>query len=230
MMCKSGDKGFTLMEVIIAVAIISVIMMTAISAMKMAGDTLAADIMDNMVYSSIEQVAGELCEEMQYAPGSSISVSNDGSWVNFQVPVDLDGDGTVYPAGDTSQPVELGVIHGGVPSSGSTTYRFVSTGSVSEAALSMDLNGNGNMSDSFEVGYMEKVMSDTVSAWSIQMRRGNGFVQPKGALGGDIDGDGQPDPVFAVSGNTVTVNLWSLGVDPRAQPRLASSTAIVCTK
>ena len=222
-----GNRGFTLVEVMIAVSIMSVLMMTALTAMKMASDTLAVDILDNMVYSSLETVTGEICEDLQCARVSPLPA--DGAWINFQVPVDLDGDGTVFAGGDTGL-LELGVSLGGMPRRGSVTYRFVATNTVSESLIRRDVNGNGNPADVFDIGHILKTMSDPLSGWTLTQKRGNGFVQLRGAYGGDMDGDGNPDPIFAVSGDTVTVSLWSLGVDPRVEPRLANSTATVCTK
>ena len=222
----SSERGFTLMEVMIALTIMSVIMMTALTAMKMAGDSLAADSLDNVAYSNVETVTAEVCEELQLAP--SPSVPGDGSWINFQVPVDLDGDGTVFASGDTDL-LELGISLGGMPRNGSITYRFVRDDSVSEAVLGRDVNRN-NAVDEFDVGHILKTLSDPLSGWSMTQKRGRGFIQLKGNYGGDIDGDGQGDPIFSVSGDTVTISLWNLGVDPRVEPRLANSTARVCTK
>jgi len=209
---RSGGRGFTLVELLISISILSVVMLTAFAAIKMVGDALAAETLDNLVYSAVERVVGAIAEDLHYADISL--VSTDGTMINFQVPMDLNTDGTVSAG-------ELGFDLGGMPVNGSVTYRFVMT-----AAISVDLNEDG-VSEDFDLGHMVKLMLNADTGQTITQRMGNWIIQPTGNWGGDIGGDGNPDPIFSQSGDRTTISLWSLGVDPRVAPRLANSRSAV---
>ena len=209
---RSGRRGFTLVELLISVSILSMVMLTAFAAIKMVGDSLAAETLDNLAYSAVERVVAEIAEDLHYADISLVSV--DGTTVNFQVPVDL----SVPPDGIAES---MGFHLGGMPRNGSVTYSFVMTETVS-----VDLSGDGVAQD-FDRGYMVKLMVDDAGVRVAEWKRGNWIVQPAGNWGGDIDGDGDPDPMFEQSGDRMTISLWSVGVDPRVAPRLANSRSAV---
>lgn len=224
MKTRCGERGFTLLELMIAVSILSIVMLTALSALKMVGDSMAAETLDNAAYSAVERVVGEIAEELHCADITLVSA--DRTTINYQIPVDLDGDGTVFVTG--TENVEYGFELGGMPRNGSVTYSFVATETVSELALGRDLNGDGDSADVFDLGHMAKVMTDIDAGRTLTWKRGNWLVQPSGAYGGDIDGDGDDDPIFEQLGNhRLRISLWSLGVDPRIAPRLANSRSSV---
>lgn len=224
---RPGEGGFTLVELLISVSILSMVMLTAFAAVKMVGDSLAAETLDNLAYSAVERVVAAIAEDLHYAQITDID-DVEWTWINFQVPVDLNGDGTI-------EDTELGFLLGGRPTPGSVTYAFEadelpdgSPRTVSEGMWG-DLNGDGDSADTFDLGHMVKLMKDTDTGDEITQRMGNWIIQPTDNWGGDIDGDaaGDDDPIFSRSGKRVTISLWSLGVDPRVAPRLANSTSVV---
>ena len=224
-----NERGFTLIEVMIAVFIMSMVMLTALSALQMAGRNVAAQTLDNMAYSAVETVVAEVAEDLHYADAAGVTIIDVGNAqvITFRlpkIPVDLDGDGTFL---DADGNIEFGYNPRMLPVNGRVMYEFVKTSDISEGTR-VDLNWDTDTDDAFDVGYMQKKITNPDDASDeIILKRGNWIVQPKDNWGGDIDGDGDKDPIFVKDGTRVTISVWSLGADPRVAPRLANSRATV---
>ena len=55
-------------------------------------------------------------------------------------------------------------------------------------------------------------------------------VQPSGNWGGDIDGDGNPDPIFQSSAGRVTMDLWQMRVDQAGNTHVVRCQTSVCLR
>ncbi len=133
--------------------------------------------------------------------------AGDGASVTFQMPVDPDGDGVLH---DGNGIVSWGMSINGVDQSGATgTFAYIVDGQIDETILGTDVNGDGDQLDQFDVGHLERTLSDGTRS----MLTGNWVLQPLGNHGGDVDGDLLPDPVFRIQENgdrkLVTMDLFT---------------------
>lgn len=110
--------------------------------------------------------------------------------VHYHVPVDAEGDGNVLDQGGV---VQMGA--NGVRDQSIVLY-YVQERLFSEAAEKMDLNRDGDLSDVFSVGRLERNLQDETGL-NIETRViAKEVVLSSPTPGVDIDGDGQADPVF----------------------------------
>ena len=107
--------------------------------------------------------------------------------------VDSDGDGSLI--GADGRPQWGGRVGGAAVAGARTQARYVLVRTVDEAALATDINRDGDQVDRFDLGRLERVEPDGTL---IQMIGGL-VAQPNGNWGGDLDGDGVADPLFAVN-------------------------------
>ena len=79
-------KGFTLVEVLVAVSIMTIIGWALVSVLKVADTVWDADagLMD--LQQEVRQVMDGMIREARQAPADSIIVSNDGARVDFSIP------------------------------------------------------------------------------------------------------------------------------------------------
>jgi prepilin-type N-terminal cleavage/methylation domain-containing protein len=213
-----GNAGFTLLEMVVAVAILSLVLLMAFGTMKRTTEVSSMESLRNQMERSGAESLEAMVEELNAS--SVLAIASDGSLLTFQVPVDLDGNGTVL---DADGNCEFGLDDLGVVSNGSATLMFVQNqvgGNpevLSEAALGRDLNGDGDRVDIYDRGRI--VRNSTASALNRTLT-GVRVIQPSGNWGGDIDGDGQADPVFRMNGKQVWIDLWTLGLDEAGTPHL----------
>lgn len=134
--------------------------------------------------------------------------------ITYRLPVDHDGDGDFL---DDEGRVTFGATH---PTAGdqlssnlaadptrylaNTNYtyrlRFVENpaNQYSEAATGVDLNNDGDLTDTFDVGHLEKTIRGNgggVADQVIQLTA-DVVLLVDGSVVGDVDGDGNDDPLF----------------------------------
>ena len=229
--------GFTLLEAMVAVAILSGILLTALLAIHSGTDMTNIESARNNMERSNQEALDKLALELRDAAPRVVTVAGDGSAIQFQIPVDLNANGTVL---DGNANIEFGFTdRNGAPQSGTITYRFVqnTVGGqpeiLDEAALGMGLNRDGDSSDRFVRGRLVRVTR--VTGWpEVQdpLPIGLWIVQPAGNLGGDVDGDGVADPIFQLdaAGGRVLVNLWSMHADGRKNRQMVLSGTSICLR
>lgn len=209
---RGGRAGFTLLEMMVAIAILSVVMLAVFRTMTHTSDLAAVEAQQN----DLEKAGQKMLEEMSAAlrSASVISISSDGTRIVFQVPVDLDGNGTVL---DGSGNVEFGAQEGGVVTDDTITYRFVQDvvgaqpDMLSEGLLRRDINRDGDLLDRFDRGFLGRITSAPGAA--LRECAGVWVVQPTANYGGDVDGDGSADPIFRMANERLWIDLWLASVD-----------------
>lgn len=220
-----NEKGLTLVEVMIATSIMSVIMMSIMMALVQGNDQVAYELPRD----ELEQGASAVLERLElilrnarYFGASPVSA--DGTAVTFQVLVeDVNGDvvdanfnpvwGVVKGLGTRIyNQAGVQILGSAVGGTGTISYvkRRDARGDVvlSEPLLQANINVNTevqrDMTDVFDLG---DLVFSTNDGWSMNL--GNGWIlQPRGTPGGDIDGDGAPDPIFRRTGDQIEVRLW----------------------
>ena len=165
------------------------------------------------------------------AGGYSVTLDTGAPSITYRVPIDHDLDSDVV---DENGTIEWGVelpqgpfqsvdldelqLDGDSDGNGATNsdaytilVRFVPNPKLiyDEAATTIDLNGDGNLDDVFEVGHLEKVFRAVNSADDFVLQITPDIVlQRQGAAVSDIDEDGDDDPLFQlVSPTRLQLNL-----------------------
>jgi hypothetical protein len=203
----------------VAVGILSLVLLMAFATLKSTTDVSTMEYTRNEMDRTGAKALETICAELKES--SVLGVAGDGTVLIFQVPADLDGNGTVL---DKTGECEFGINDGGIPATGAINFQFVQNASnmtgetISEPNLRRDLNGDGDMTDVFDRGRILR----TTSLPGAKISTVSGFyvVQPSGNWGGDIDGDGNADPLFRMSGKRVWVDLWMIATDQSGMQHL----------
>ena len=210
-------RGFALLEVMIVTGILGIILGSIMLSLRQGSDQVAYQLSRDELDASLQTVIERLGEALQNARIDAASgIAADGSWISYQVPVDQDGDGDAL---DDSYNVTWGVIRGLGPTGrhiAGATGRIAFVGRpdgavLSEEMVNRNLNANTetakDMTDVFDLGGF--VLTSSESPDSPLRLGGAFFLQPSGGRGGDVDGDGAPDPIFELSGEQLIVRLWA---------------------
>ena len=230
----AGERGFTLLELMVAVGILSMILLGAGLALNNANDVAALESTRNEMERSSQSALDRMALELRDSAARVVTVSANGSSIQFQVPADLNGNGTIL---DGAGNIEFGFLDNAVPRSGTITYRFVQNvvggqpEVLDESARRMQLNNDADRADRFARGYILRVTQLTSGAVTKQsILTGRWIVQPDGNWGGDVDGDGAADPIFRLDGTSgrVLVNLWGLQVDSHKNRHFIRSATSIC--
>lgn len=188
MRAEPRRRGSSLIETTISMAILLTILGALLrGSLTTAGgiDVTAAHIRVQ-VDAAVDRVVGELEFADLSAP------AGDATSIAYALPIDPDGDGSVL---DAAGSVQWGANVGGVPTTGvQAAVRWTFERVLSEAALALDVNADGDLLDSFDLGRIERVEADG----GVARLTGNWVAQPTGARGGDVNGDGVADPLFSI--------------------------------
>jgi type II secretory pathway pseudopilin PulG len=232
----ASRAGFSLLEVVVAVGVLALMMIGVAMVFKDTGFVASSEAKSNDVARTSQGALDQMTKELRESAIRVITVSADGSSIQFQIPVDIDGNGTIL---DGSGAVEYGFLDRGVPTKGTITYRFVENivggrpDVLREADLRLDLNGDGDRLDSFDRGCIVRI---THANGGPEVRgpalTGQCVVVAHADWGGDIDGDGVADPIFKLDGATgrVQINVWTMLADDRKNPQMLRSSSSVCPR
>ena len=219
------NKGFTILELMIVIAVFGVISFAVMAVTRITSKELAVTIPESDIQTNAQRAVQRLKETLVEASTSQVTIGPGGKWVRFVVPVD-----PLAKGGDPLKP-DYSISWGARTMDGTTekpggvvAFDFQMVENVDEATLKLNVNRNTELvrdtKDVFARGYLVYVYDPDASfpvmsgderikhvtgPWVVQVSSG-------GTYGGDVDGDGNPDPLFTVSGNTVSLSLWVLQV------------------
>ncbi|HEO72164.1 MAG TPA: hypothetical protein ENN80_12955 [Candidatus Hydrogenedentes bacterium] len=101
---KDGTEGFTLIEVVIAMAITMVVMALGTAVVRISAQSLKASEAKSIAQDNVRAVMAEMAHELELAATESsppdvyaLRISNDPPEVTFQIPADLSGDNWSNP-------------------------------------------------------------------------------------------------------------------------------------
>lgn len=144
----------------------------------------------------------------------------DGSGFSYRLPTDPSGGTQVLAGGD----VRWGASVDGHPSlTGWAALWFEPRDAYDESKTGHDINGDGDTSDVFDVGQIQKRTWDTDDAGAAVRELGLGptmVIQERCKWGRDLDGDGFDDPIFLwdVATHCLHVRLHVLGTAVGGMP------------
>ncbi|MBN1808095.1 MAG: prepilin-type N-terminal cleavage/methylation domain-containing protein [Planctomycetes bacterium] len=189
--CSNGEAGFTLLEVLVSMAIMALVVVGIYGAISTASRTYYLNA--NMTY--LENAAGmvqeNVMEELAYA--TPLATDTGGLGVTFWTPVDADGmNGSLDKLGEIEWGYDGDLGY-------SRRIRFIKEDLLDEHELKRDINRNNYPYDRFYVG---RLVAETLDENGVRVG-GRESIGPRVVLvsypypGGDVDGDGEDDPIFA---------------------------------
>jgi len=244
-----NNKGFTLMEVMVSVAILAAVGVAVSMLLLSSSQELSVNMPAIDVEIQVDRTMNRMRAELADASASMVTVGADGSWVSFAVPVMVEQS---WGAGGDRQ-LRYGARLGRLEASGGlnalvfTESTASGVSPVSEATVvqgGVNINANtettSDTSDVFTMGNISLVYDpdgsfptlngDEVTRlitgdWVAQVDNGSG------TLGQDISGDGAANPLFALNGSSVEIDLWGLTVVRSARtPILVNGTSSLALK
>lgn len=211
---QSGRSGFTLLEMMISVAIFSILMTLIFSFMSSLSDNVSDQMTVGDMYTNANVAVNEITETLFDSTVTAPSVPFTAtSKIALKHYYDANGDGIA---------LDLGLSQSGMRSpfqeSGVMYYWFIQDKDTGGNLVTLkeskhgNLNGDGDSTDIYAVGTINRVWVGDTSGTRISMMLTN-VLQVAGAgtenFSGDIDGDGNPDPIFQMdSSNLITVSVW----------------------
>lgn len=248
-------RGFSLLEMMMVTAILSVVLIGVTMTLKGASDEVAVSIPETDLQTNSQRALRRLVEELTdaLAGTANVTVAADGSSISFRVPVDLEASWTGVGGNDPTYTPEWGGRLGSDERIGGlNTIAFrestvpgvspLNESDIVDGGLNINMNteppADADETDSFAMGHLvftydpdplvagdEKVRQLT-GDWVAQVAVGTAF-------GGDIDGDGNPDPLFGYNAatKTVDIDLWGLRVirEQRIPLAVNENTTVVLT-
>ncbi len=223
-----------MLELMIAVTILSGILLAIALVLQSTGEVATIEAARNEIERANQDALDRMALDLRDSAVRVTQVAANGSSVRFQIPVDLNGNNTVL---DNAGIIEFGFVDAaGAPQAGTITYRFVQgvrggqPDVLDEAALRVDFNNDGDITDRYSRGYLVRVTQVTGGPELVNpVRVGIWVAQRDGALGADITGDGQPDPIFQMdaANNRLLVNLWGIHLDENKNRHFVRSSSSI---
>jgi prepilin-type N-terminal cleavage/methylation domain-containing protein len=195
----SRESGLTLVEVLIASAIVVIIVGLAYPGFKTANDTMATSSRQDRLERQGDRALRLLTEELRSGWITGLTAAGQPPAVTIRSVqgevdlADLEADGDV--PWETAE----------------KTIRFTQVDTLTEEDAGTDVNRDGDLSDSFALGALERV--ETVDGEPVVTRITGPSSQVVLALpsfAGDLNGDGVGDPLFSVDGRVLDISVRHL--------------------
>jgi len=235
---KTRRSGFTLIEIMIVVIVLTLLFLTVMGTFT-AGQAACSIGNANL---NLQMTSTRCMSEMTRRLRAARILQYDdvtGMWLDFQVPVDHDGDGDIL---DDDNLVEWGAERN---VGWYYRYAYVKRGEFDESDQGVDgvdLNRDGDTGDDWSLGsIVEQLYSDTGILMRTRWLSPSCVVTtPEGwGFGGDVNGDWAPDPLFTrltregntdpTAGTNVRVSFFSFRQTPQQRTVFRRCTSIVAT-
>ena len=192
--------GFTLLDAVIVTVVAAMILGAAVvrGATRSGGGT---GVVRSNLFARLDKALRSIAADFERADLDPPSATGDA--LSYQLPISGGGAGAKR---DASVPTVWGIeTNDGAMRGGRATLRFAADATLDESELAVDLNGDGDQRDHFELGHLERLLPDG----AIEQLTGAWILQPAGDHGADVDGDGKVDPIFSfdVSGPATVARL-----------------------
>ncbi len=218
---RPQNAGYTMIELAIVGAIFSLVLFV-LAGMFTTGDATASYLATTAVHqgrgrSMIESMG----REIQGSRLIDLALPPDLPSLEFQTPVDWDLDGDRL---DDNNLIEWGCDEEVGPVLGSSiTYAFEPYGQLAELVDGVDYNGDGDRADLFRIGRIIRTTTGgrRISFGDLDVLLNR--LEPDG----DIDGDGEDDPLFVLDNGSLMIRAFALNQNVDGQPRIETFTSQV---
>jgi len=244
-----NKKGFTLLEVMVSVSILSAVGAAVSILLLSSSQELSVNMPAIDVEIHVDRTMNRMRAELADASASMVTVAADGSWVSFAVPVMVEQSWGAGGDRHARYGARLGRLEtsGGLNALVFTESMASGVSPVSEATVvsgGININTNtettSDTSDVFTMGNIslvydpdgsfptlngDEVTRPLTGDWVAQVDNGSGI------LGKDVSGDGTANPLFAVNGSSVEIDLWGLTVVRSAKtPIMVNGTSTLALR
>jgi len=226
-----GSDGFTLLEVLISSVILALVIGSIYGVLASSSSLYKQNMNITYLQASGGIIQERLMAELAY--GTPLATTTEGTSITFWTPVDADGvNGPLSADGEVEWGYDGRLGY-------SRRMDFVVDSVLDEAILGQDVNGNGHTNDRFFLGRLTAVTLDESGAATGAPDN----ITPPMLLvnavspGGDVDGDGRPDPIFgryaadgvtlSATGSILKVKLCLLSRDAEFGCRLETKDVTV---
>lgn len=194
------EKGVTMVDVLIGTAIVAIIIALVYPGFFVAKNTIATSGRRDLIERAGDQLMAKVVREVRAGLVTAIADSPNPPSVS-----------TVRPR----KGVALDELDdGAVPWDGATrTLRFRQTGTLREADEKDDVNKDGDKTDDFATGLLELVEDGEARPL---LTRAEVILGLPG-YDGDVDGDGNDDPMFERVDRTVTIRIFLVHKDDQGR-------------
>ncbi len=220
---KNRVRGFTIIEMAIAMAVLSILIVSVGSITRSITDAVGFELIELEIQEVGESVTNQVGRDVAMARLVNFQDTGNGAPVlTFVVPVDVgedDNGNLLLDAGeDADDDLALDLTDGDFTSPDGTvqwgaveeegprldtpgtphqmSIRYASLEDVNEAAVGVDINGDGDQVDVFQRGSLLYTTSG-----GLTMEYGRGAILAVVAdPAADLNNDGVPDPLFLVEG------------------------------
>jgi hypothetical protein len=188
---RARESGMTMVEVAIGVTLTIIVLGLAYPGFNLAGGAISACTQSSRLQEAGDKVTGQLIDILRLGQLGEIGPQGVPPYAIVDRP----------PTGIALEDI---TATGEVPWSGlSVRLQFRQTGTVYEGTIRCDLNIDGDRKDLFALGVLEVVTAE--GARPITHRGKVLLGLPSYA--GDVDGDGEDDPLFSVNGRRLEIEL-----------------------
>lgn len=201
------ERGVTLLDMVIAVSIVVVVLAVAYPGLKVANDTMATSGSKDRMERAGDKLLKTVIEEIRAGRVADVSATGVAPFITLSRPMRSVDLADLSPEGGTPWLTQ------------NHTLRFRQTSVLVEYEAKEDINGDGDRNDRFAAGFLE--LDDGASVRPILTRAQVILGLP--TYRDDVDGDGEPDPLFAVDRRSAVVEIHLISRDP--QGRLAQCEA-----
>ena len=240
----ADERGVTLVEMMVAVAVFAIVVAMALEMSLIASRATTDTVNRSVLEGEAESAAVRLVESLSAC--TKLWSYSDTHFVVFSVPVDNDSNGTVLDKGDMSTgllpTIEWGAAADDLPApipGGEIVYFFGGAGAtdpetgqmgtfrtIVESVENVDINGDGDMNDSFDMGTIYRRIAGATP--SVIPLSGPNVIQRSGVsnYGKCIKHDNctfgcTSGRIFFLDGSYVMhVNLWMLKIPESRRPIL----------
>lgn len=188
---RTTEAGLTLIEAVIAVALMAIVLGLAYPGLTVTSGAISTYTQKARLEAAGEKISEKLVESFRLGQLDEIGPSNTAPYA------------IVHPP---RSGIDLGqiAVDGVVPwQAESVRIQFRQTGTADEHKLRLDINGDGDQKDLFALGVLELVTPAGAKPITHRGRVMLGLPSYEG----DVDGDGEDDPLFQVTGRRLDLKL-----------------------
>jgi len=206
------QRGVTLLDVVIGAMLLAVVVGLAFPGFMVANDTISVSGARDRLERAADQMISEVVSRVRFSRVDAVTgapLAPPGLTLTRAIRVedlsDLDGEGAVPWEAES-----FGI-------------QFRQTAVVKEADTNLDINRDGDKNDQFALGVLEIVEGGTAIPILQRARVMLGLPTYED----DLDGDGVPDALFTLDGQTFLIRLQVAGWDGKGRLITTVTTARV---
>lgn len=220
----------TMVELAVAMLIFSILVIVAFGITASTTRAAADKIAESTLQVKGERTLKLITETL--SPSAQLGVDANGAGLTYYVPVDIDGSGTVLSGGTGtgSGLLEYGATNGSTSTNGTMRFSYVASTLLNENLEVVDLNGDGDRLDIFDIGYVQQ--STSISGDLPKIVGLTNIAQRQGNYGTTIDVDngasGSGRLFNLPSGSRVLqVSIWLMTISEDRLPHLVQCKSYV---